>query len=387
MQNSWTSTFRFHQTRVERNRHTRRPEYVTDKLSVALVGCGRVAERYGVLLSAGDVAGMELVAACDTDTKKAADFGSTWGVKSFTDYHEMMKDARPDVVAILTESGNHAKHTADIASYGAHIVVEKPMALTPRDADEMIRACDQANVRLFVVKQNRLNGPVVKLRDALDGGRFGKLVMGSIRLLWSRDQSYYDQDDWRGTWALDGGVFANQAIHHLDLLLWMLGTPISVYAVARTALVDIETEDTGAAIIEFENGAIGTIDVTTAVRPINLEASLTLIGAGGTAKIGGTSVNEMLAWRFTDGLDDEETVLQEYQELPPDAYGFGHRAYLEQVVEAINTMGPALVDGLEGRRSLEVLGALYESIETGVPVRLTYEPKHARLGRPDKNDL
>lgn len=329
---------------------------------------------------------MELVAACDTDGKKAHEFGAVWGVESFTDYHEMMKQAQPDVVAILTESGNHARHTVDIASYGGHIIVEKPMALTPHDADEMIRACDKANVRLFVVKQNRLNAPVVKLRGALDEGRFGKLVMGSVRLLWSRDQSYYDQDGWRGTWALDGGVFANQAVHHLDLLIWMLGTPISVYAVARTALVDIETEDTGAAIIEFENGAIGTIDVTTAVRPVNLEASLTLIGAGGTAKVGGTSVNEMLAWRFADGLDDEETVLHEYKEMPPDVYGFGHRAYLLQVVEAINSMGPALVDGLEGRRSLDVLGAIYESIETGVPVRLKYQSKHAELGQPDKND-
>ena len=192
-------------------------------LKFALVGCGRIAKRHSELLGLGQIPNATLSAVCDIDEAKAQKLASQFGVPAFTDMHRMMTDADVDVVVILTESGRHAEHTCALAKYGKHIVVEKPMALSLDDADAMIRVCDLAGIKLFVVKQNRFNVPVVQLRKALEQGRFGKLVLGTVRVRWSRDQKYYDQDSWRGTWALDGGVLTNQASHHVDLLEWMMG--------------------------------------------------------------------------------------------------------------------------------------------------------------------
>ena len=285
-----------------------------------------------------------------------------------------------DVIAILTESGNHARHAIALASYGKMLLVEKPMALTLADADEMIRVCDAARVRLSVVKQNRYNLPVVKLRQALDAGRFGRLVMGTVRVRWSRPQSYYDQDAWRGTWAMDGGVFANQASHHVDLLEWMLGEPASVFAYARTALVDIEAEDTGVALIKFRNGALGLIEATTACRPRDLEGSVSILGERGSVEIGGFAVNQMKVWEFVDKTPDDDDVLTQSRENPPDVYGFGHIRYLNEIIKAIREDAPLLVDGLEGRKSLELITAIYESIETSREVALRLIPTKCRLG-------
>jgi predicted dehydrogenase len=286
-----------------------------------------------------------------------------------------------DVVSILTESGYHARDCLALAPYGKHIVVEKPMALTVADADEMIRVCDQAGIKLFVVKQNRYNLPVTKLVEALRSGRFGKIVMGTVRVRWCRPQAYYDQASWRGTWALDGGVFSNQASHHVDLLEWCLGEPVSVVAKSRTALANIEAEDTGVAIITFKSGAIGIVEATTAARPKDTEGSLSILGETGLVEIGGFAVNKMRTWNFTSSLPGDEEVLTRYWEDPPDVYGFGHAAYLADVVKSIEHNAPSLVDGLEGRKSLELISAIYESIESGREVHLRFEQKLGRLGR------
>lgn len=286
-----------------------------------------------------------------------------------------------DIISVLTPSGMHADHAVQLSRFEKHLVIEKPMALTLEDADKMIAACDQAGTKLFIVKQNRFNKPVVKLKQALDEGRFGKLVMGTVRVRWCRDQSYYDQDDWRGTWALDGGVFANQASHHIDLLMWCLGTPISVFAVSRTALVSIEAEDTAVAIVKFKNGAIGVIEATTATRPRDLEGSLSILGENGSAEIGGFAVNEMKVWNLADDSDESSDILESFRENPSSVYGFGHKAYLQNVCESVLHGKPSLVDGLEGRRSLELISALYESIHTGKEVSLRYEQTRSPLGR------
>jgi len=281
---------------------------------------------------------------------------------------------------VLTESGLHADHVVELARYGKHIVVEKPMALTLSDADRMIAACDQFKVKLFVVKQNRFNVPVVKLREALEAGRFGKLVLGTVRVRWCRPQSYYDQASWRGTWAMDGGVLSNQASHHVDLLEWMMGEVDSVYATATTALADIEAEDTAVVTLRFRNGALGIIEATTAARPKDLEGSLSVLGEFGTVEIAGFAVNEMRTWNFADATPDDARVLEEFSVNPPNVYGFGHQAYYEHVVDCILNDRQHLVDGLEGRKSLELITAIYESIETGVPVNLRFNPKRCRLG-------
>lgn len=349
-------------------------------LNFALVGCGRIAKRHSELLGNQQIPHARLAAVCDIVDAKARSVGEKFAVPWFTDMHEMMRRTQVDVVVVLTESGNHAKHVIELAQYGKHLVVEKPMALTLDDADAMIRACDEAGVRLFVVKQNRFNVPVVKLREALEQKRFGKLVMGTIRVRWSRDQGYYDQDPWRGTWALDGGVLTNQASHHVDLLEWMMGDVDSVFCKSMTALVDIEAEDTAVAILKFRNGALGVIEATTAVRPKDLEGSISILGEKGTVEIGGFAVNQMKVWNFTERQPGDEEVMAKYSVNPPNVYGFGHQAYYEHVVDCIRSQKQHLVDGLEGRRSLELINALYESVETGREVPLRFRPKRSRLG-------
>ncbi|MBN1407263.1 MAG: Gfo/Idh/MocA family oxidoreductase [Calditrichaceae bacterium] len=351
------------------------------ELNFALVGCGRIAYKHAEIFSR-KIKNARLAAVCDINPDKAESTGKKYKVPFYTSYDEMLTKEDIDVVSILTESGNHAKQTIDIVGkYKKHIVVEKPMALTLEDADDMIRICDQCGCKLFVIKQNRYNIPVIKLREALEAGRFGKLVMGTVRVRWSRDQKYYDQDSWRGTWAMDGGVFSNQASHHVDLLEWMLGDPVSVFAKSATQLVNIETEDTGLAIIKFRNGALGLIEATTAVRPKDLEGSLSILGEKGSVEISGFAVNEMKIWNFTDAQPGDAEVLDKYRENPPNVYGFGHVRYLENVVNSILYEERALVDGLEGRKSLELISAIYESIETGKEIHLRFEAKRGRLGK------
>lgn len=346
-------------------------------LRFAILGCGRIASKHIDAIKQNN-SQATLVAVCDIVSSKAQKLSEAEQIPFYTDYNDMFtKHPEIDVVCILTESGNHAKHVIDIVSkYKKHIVVEKPMALQLGDADDMIRVCDEQGVKLFVVKQNRFNLPVIELRKAVEEGKFGKLVMGTVRVRWSRKQEYYDADAWRGTWALDGGVFTNQASHHIDLLEWMLGEPVSVFAKSRTALADIETEDTGVAVITFANGAIGIVEATTAVRPKDLEGSLSILGEKGSVVIGGFAVNDLQTWNFVDETDTKES-----KETPPNVYGFGHARYIANVCENLQHNQRALVDGLEGRKSLELINAIYESIETGKEVLLKFNPIHSKLGQ------
>ena len=281
---------------------------------------------------------------------------------------------------MLTESGLHAQHAIELAPYKAHIVVEKPMALTLDDADSMIQACDKHGIKLFVVKQNRFNVPVVQLRKALEQGRFGKLIMGTVRVRWCRPQEYYDQDSWRGTWAYDGGVLTNQASHHIDLLEWMMGEVESVFAKSKKALVDIEAEDTAIVVLKFRNGALGLIEATTAIRPKDLEGSISILGETGSVEIGGFAVNEMKTWNFSEVTEEDSQVIEKYSVNPPNVYGFGHQAYYEHVVDCLVNQTSQLVDGLTGRKSLELINAIYESIETGKEISLRFTPRFSKLG-------
>jgi UDP-N-acetyl-2-amino-2-deoxyglucuronate dehydrogenase len=349
-------------------------------IKFGLVGCGRIAKRHSELLGEQKIHGAELTAVCDLVLEKAKKIGEKFSIPFYADMHTMMTSSDIDVVVVLTESGNHAKNVVELAKYGKHIVVEKPMALTLDDADSMIAACDVSGSKLFVIKQNRFNVPVIKLREALECNRFGKLILGTVRVRWCRSQDYYDQDSWRGTWALDGGVLTNQASHHVDLLEWMMGDVESVFAKSATALVDIEAEDTAVVTLKFKNGALGIIEATTAIRPKDLEGSLSVIGAEGVVEIAGFAVNEMKTWNFVKSQSGDSDVMKKYSVNPPNVYGFGHHAYYEHVVDCILNDKQHLVDGLVGRKSLELINAIYESIETGEEVFLKFNPKHCKLG-------
>lgn len=350
-------------------------------LKFCIIGCGRIAVRHAELLGGGAIEDAKLVGVCDRIEDRAKSLGDKYNVPYFTNMEEMAESVDCDVLVVLTESGLHAQHVIKLAKYGKHIVVEKPMALTLDDADRMITECDSNNCKLFVVKQNRFNLPVQKLREALVEGRFGKLVMGTVRVRWCRDQSYYDQDSWRGTWALDGGVLTNQASHHIDLLEWMFGQVESVFAKSLTALVDIEAEDTAAVLLKFKNGALGIIEATTAIRPKDLEGSLSVLGEHGSVEIAGFAVNELKHWNFSSKHDSDEDVIAKYSVNPPNVYGFGHKEYYDHVVDSIQNDKKHLVDGLEGRKSLELINAIYESIETGREVFLRFKPEKCRLGK------
>ena len=348
-------------------------------LNFALIGCGRISRKHiGVLR---ELEGAHLCAVCDLIEEKAKKAAEPLGIPYYTDYREMLAKNKVDVINILTPSGLHCRHLLEVVGNGCHIVVEKPMALTLDQADSMIAACNRAGVKLFVVKQNRYNLAVQQLKMALDEGRFGKLVLGTVRVRWCRDQSYYNLDDWRGTWAMDGGVLTNQASHHIDLLEWCMGPVESVFAKAETRLVNIEVEDTGVAVLRFTNGALGVIEATPATRPRDLEGSISILGEGGSVEIGGFAVNEIRTWNFVHENERDAEIRTRYNQNPPDVYGFGHRMFLENVIQSIESNTRGLVDGLEGRKSLELINAIYESVETGKEVPLKFRPRKCKLGR------
>ncbi len=350
-------------------------------IRIAIVGCGRIAKRHAELLGSGQIAGAKLVAVCDLLADRAQAFADKYDVPGFTSVAELLEKSDADVITVLTPSGSHAALSIEASRAGRHVIVEKPMALTLADADAMIRAADEAGKQLFVVKQNRFNVPVVKAREALEAGRFGKLVLGTVRVRWCRDQSYYDHDAWRGTWAQDGGVIANQASHHVDMLGWFMGPVESVHARSARALVNIEAEDTAVATLKFRNGALGIVEATGATRPRDLEGSLSVLGAGGTVEIGGFAVNQIRHWNFVEPVPEDADVMECFSVNPPNVYGFGHQAYYEHVVDCLRNGTSALVDGREGRASLELVAALYESMASGKEVMLPLKVEHSRLGR------
>ncbi len=350
-------------------------------LKFALVGCGRISKRHSELLGYSQIKGAKLVALCDLSVTKAKKISDLFNIAAYDDMDKMMQNEDIDVVVVLTPSGLHAEHVINLAKYGKNIMVEKPMALTLNDADAMIEACDYNNCRLFIIKQNRFNVPVIKLREAHQAGRFGQLILGTVRVRWARHQPYYDQDAWRGTWAMDGGVLTNQASHHVDMLEWMMGDVESVFARSITALADIEAEDTAVVTLKFKNGALGIVEATTATRPRDLEGSISILGANGSVVIGGFSVNQMQSWAFEKEEEGDDEVLEKYSVNPPNVYGFGHQAYYEHVVDCLSHGGQNLVDGLEGRKSIELISAIYESIETGKEVFLRFKPKKCKLGQ------
>ena len=313
----------------------------------------------------------EIGAFVDIDPARAQSFSERYGAPAFDSVSAMMRAVgdRIDVLSVLTPSGAHCANVLDLVQYRLPLVVEKPLALGLEDADRMLEACEAHGVPLFVVHQNRFNRPIIQARAALEQGRLGRLVLGTVRVRWSRDQAYYDSEPWRGTRADDGGVFANQAAHHIDMLTWFMGEAESVRGLAATRLARIECEDTGVAVIRFRSGALGVVEATTATRPNDLEGSISILGEKGSIVVGGFAMNELLTWSFHETHPIDTVVFERFGKNP-DMLGYNLGEYLRDAIAALRSNRASQVDGVEGRKSLELIGAIYESIETNADVQL-----------------
>lgn len=335
----------------------------TKPFKFVIVGCGRISKNHVKALKDNSDR-VQVVGVCDLVEERAAAVAQATGAPPFTDLDTMLKETGADVAILGTPSGRHPEHAIACAKAGLHVVSEKPMAITLDAADSMIKACDDAKVKLFVIKQNRLNQTVQLLKNAIDKGRFGRIYFAQVNVFWTRPQEYYDQSKWRGTWELDGGAFMNQASHYVDMIHWLVGEVESVQATTATLARRIETEDTGAAVIHFRNGAIGSINVTMLTHPKNLEGSVTILGETGTVKLGGPALNKVEAWEFAKYDDDDKEVAQANYSLPPGqgaVYGYGHSGYLSNVLDVLEGKDDSLTDGRGGRKSLELILAIYKS--------------------------
>ncbi|HTJ23124.1 MAG TPA: Gfo/Idh/MocA family oxidoreductase [Gemmatimonadaceae bacterium] len=334
---------------------------------IGLIGCGRISKNHFDALRKVD--GLALAAVCDIDAERAARAGDEQGVPSYRSLDEMLRAADIDIVTICTPSGLHSAHGITAAQAGKHVVTEKPMSLSLRQADDLVRACDDAGVQLFVVKQNRLNPPIQLLKRAVDKGRFGRIFMANVTVRWQRPQDYYDAEPWRGTWEFDGGAIMNQASHYVDLMQWLVGPVESVMGKTATQARRIEAEDSGIGILKFRSGALGVIEVNVLTYPRNFEGSITIIGERGTVKIGGTAVNRVEHWTFAE-YDDDDKLVEAANTNPPNVYGFGHEGYYRNVLAVLRGEAKPETDGRAGRKSLELILGIYESTKTGCEVAI-----------------
>lgn len=351
-----------------------------DKLRFAIIGCGRIAPKHIEAL-ANNYEKAELIALCDLEEEKAISLREKYlslikdrsakssDIEVCTDYFQLIRRKDIDVVSIATYSGTHAEIAINSLKEGKHVIVEKPMALSIKDADTICEMAKKYNRKVTVCHQNRFNRPVQKLREALEKGRFGKIVHAVANIRWNRNDEYYKQASWRGTWEQDGGTLMNQGIHNIDLLQWMMGPVERLYAETDTFLRNIEAEDMGAAVLRFKSGAIGIIEGSACIYPRNLEETLSIFGEKGTVRIGGVALNKIIDWKFDDGLDDEEEVKKEVNyEDPNTVYGYGHTPLYKDFIEAILEDKEPYITAEEGKKAVEIVLGIYKSKKLVQPV-------------------
>ena len=345
------------------------PAYITGRrIRFALVGCGRISGKHFEAIDSHKE-DVELVCVCDNNPDRLAAATEKRNIKGYHKLSDMLDNEKIDVIVLTTPSGLHASQTIQIAEKGCHVMTEKPMATRWQDGLNMVKACDKAGVYLFVVKQNRRNATLQLLKRAIEMRRFGRIYMVNLNVFWSRPQSYYDSDAWRGTWEFDGGALMNQASHYVDLLDWMIGPVESVQAYTATLARNIEVEDSAVLNVRWRSGAIGTMNVTMLTYSKNFEGSITIIGEKGTVRVGGVAVNEIQHWEFSDSHEDDAKI-KEASYLTTSVYGFGHPAYYQNVINTLRGESVPETDGREGLRSLELLIAAYLSARDGQRVSL-----------------
>jgi len=338
------------------------------KLRLALVGCGRIAQsHFAALKQHADR--IDLVGVCDNQPRALQAAVATTGAPGFASLAELLAGCDADLVVLATPSGLHPRQAIEVAEAGRHVLSEKPMATKWDEGVAMVRACRDAGVKLFVVKQNRLNGTLQLVKRAVEQGRFGRIAMVNVNVFWTRPQAYYDAAPWRGRWDMDGGAFMNQASHYVDMVDWLVGPVDNVHAYTATLARDIEAEDTGVMSLRLRSGALASINVTMLTHKKNFEGSITLLGERGTVRVGGVAVNSIEHWEFDAPHEDDAKVASASYGVE-SVYGPGHPLYYDNVINTLRGEAHAEVDGYEGLRSLEVLIAAYRSARDGVRVGL-----------------
>lgn len=327
-------------------------------MNFAIIGCGRISKNH-VEAIANNYKQCKLVAVCDVVIEKASERKNLYEtliketVNVYTDYKEMLEKENIDCVSICTESGYHAKIAIDCLNAGKHVLIEKPMAMSVEDADKINNLAKEKGLKVGVCHQNRFNPPIQKLRRALEEGRFGKLINVTARILWTRDQNYYNQAPWRGTKELDGGTLMNQCIHNIDLLQWMVGSEVErVHCERGTFLRNIEMEDFGVILIRFKNGTIGLVEGSACVYPKNLEETLSVFGENGTVVIGGLAVNKIETWQFADKRDYDD--VDDNADID-NVYGKGHTPLYLDFVESVKNNREPYISGEEGKKAMEII--------------------------------
>jgi UDP-N-acetyl-2-amino-2-deoxyglucuronate dehydrogenase len=347
------------------------PSITGRKIKIAIVGCGRISKNhFGSIEQHNNE--LELAAICDIDPVVLSEYADKYKVPAYRDLGDMLEKEQVDLVALCTPSGIHPDQAVLAAKHNVHVMTEKPMATRWNDGLRMVKACDDAGVRLFVVKQNRRNTTLQLLKRAVTEKRFGKIHMVQLNVFWTRPQSYYDQGNgWRGTWEFDGGAFMNQASHYVDLLDWLIGPVEKVQAMMSTTR-DIEVEDTGVLNVKWRNGALGSMSVTMLTYPQNLEGSITILGEKGAVRVGGVAVNDIQLWQFNEAKDYDHQIQGANYETT-SVYGFGHPLYYKNVIEVLRGNAEPETDGREGLKTLELLIAAYLSARDGKTVSLPLE--------------
>ena len=350
-------------------------------IRIAIIGCGRVAQHYKRMFVSGVVSNWKLVGFCDILSDRSEYFAEHFKAKSFKNFESMLESEKPDLVLILTPSGLHYQHTKIAFNYNCNVLCEKPITMLPSQAEELKKIAFEKKLMYGTAFQNRLNPAIIALEKAIKDDRFGKIITATIRLRWCRYQDYYE-DGWHGTWAQDGGVINQQAIHHVDAINWLLGPIESVNATITNRLNDLEAEDTLVAIMKFENGALGTIEATTAARPEDFEASLSVVGEKGMVLIGGIALNKIETWEFIEPNSADGSIPDQFSQEVETGYGISHGPLLQSVIDALQINNiDTLVSPDEAVNTARVVHALYKSDEDRCWVKLKDKPISKRLGR------
>ena len=352
-----------------------------NKIRIVAIGCGRVALHYKKILDSGVVSNWMMVGFYDVLSNRSKYFSQHFNTKSYESFESMLETAKPDLVLILTPSGLHYQHTKIAFDYGCHVLCEKPITMLPVQAEELEQIASMKNLMYGTAFQNRLNPAIMALEKALKDERFGKIITATIRLRWCRYQDYYE-DGWHGTWSQDGGVINQQAIHHVDAINWLLGPIDSINATITNRLNDLEAEDTLVAIMKFKNGALGTIEATTAARPEDFEASLSVVGEKGMVLVGGIALNKIEIWEFVEPIVEDKTIPGQYSQEVETGYGISHGPLLQGVIDTLqNNKIDTLVSAKDAINTARVVHALYKSDEDQCWVKLADNPVSNRLGK------